>query len=271
MTLWPQGWKPDAIVAVPLGMSLLLYVAGLVRLYLNSGRRLPVRRWEIAAFLTGWVVLVAALLSPIAVMSEALLSIHMTQHELLILVAAPLLAFGRPIVPWLWVLPASLRRGAGRSPRLIAVARGFTAPAVVFLLHGFVLWIWHLPPLYEAAVLDDRLHAIEHFTFTATACLFWWGLVRGRYGRLGYGTAVMYVFATALHSGGLGALMTLSPWPWYPLYVARATAGIDPETDQQLAGLLMWIPAGVLLTLAALGLFAAWLGECERRRAVAQP
>jgi len=268
MPLWPHGWKPDLIVAVPLAIALLGYAVGLLRLFRRSSRGMPIRSAEITAFLVGWLTLVVALLSPIAVMSEALLSVHMTQHELLILVAAPLVAFGRPVVPWLWALPEPIRRRANRSPRLRWFAGRLTAPAVVFSLHAFVLWIWHVPSLYQAAVLDDRLHAFEHITFTATACLFWWGLVRGRYGRLGYGTAVVYVFATALHSGGLGALMALSPSPWYALYIARATGSVDARTDQQLAGLLMWIPAGVLLTIVALALFGAWLGESERRRAI---
>jgi putative membrane protein len=270
MLHWPVGWKPDWIVAVPLAVSLLLYVVGLGRISRRSRRGAVVRHREIVAFLAGWLTLVVALLSPIAVISETLLSVHMTQHELLILVAAPLLALGRPIVPWLWALPPALRVRAKRSRKLVAVLPILTAPAVVFLLHAITLWIWHVPVLYQAAILDDRLHAFEHISFTATACLFWWGLVRGRYGRLGYGTAVFYVFATALHSAGLGALMTLSPAPWYVLYVARAATGVDPETDQQMAGLLMWIPAGVLLTLVALALFAAWLGDCERRRTGAQ-
>jgi cytochrome c oxidase assembly factor CtaG len=95
--------------------------------------------------------------------------------------------------------------------------------------------------------------------------LFWWGLIRGRYGRLGYGAAMMYIFATAVHSQGLGALLTFSARPWYPLYVERARQ-LDVLGDQQLAGLIMWIPAGVVMMLFGLALFAAWLGEAERRR-----
>jgi putative membrane protein len=252
-----DGWKPDPIMAVPLAASFIVYGVGLARV--------NVPRLEVAAFLSGWVVLVAALLSPIAMWSEALFSAHMTQHELLMLVAAPLLALGRPLVPMLWALPARWRRqlkgGAGLSPawsRLIS-------PVVVFVLHALALWMWHLPSLYQAAVVDDRVHAVQHLMFTGTACLFWWGLLRGRYGRLGYGAAVFYVFATAMHSGGLGALITFATAPLYPLYVQRAAAGVDPLVDQQLAGLIMWIPAGAVLTIFGLALMSAWLGEAERR------
>ncbi|HUP49709.1 MAG TPA: cytochrome c oxidase assembly protein, partial [Thermoanaerobaculia bacterium] len=90
--------------------------------------------------------------------------------------------------------------------------------------------------------------------------------VHGRYGRLGYGMAVLFVFGTALYSGALGALITLAPRLWYPIYGSRTAAlDIDPMTDQQLAGLIMWIPAGTILIIVALALFAAWLGAMERR------
>jgi putative membrane protein len=136
---------------------------------------------------------------------------------------------------------------------------------IVFALHAAALWVWHLPVLYEAAVLDDRIHLIQHVCFTATAALFWWGLIRGRYGRSGYGAAFIYIFATALHSGGLGALLTFSDRPWYELYVQR-TPGGDALGDQQLGGVIMWVPAGIVLMLFGLAMFAAWLGESERRR-----
>lgn len=258
------AWKADPFAAIALALTIGLYGTGLWRLARAGGLR-HVARWEIAAFAAGWTVLAAALLSPLATLSERLFSVHMTQHELLMLVAAPLMAIGRPIAPMIRALPARWRRtatalaGAGRVPLL-------TSPPLVFAAHAAALWVWHLPVLYEAAVVDDRVHLVQHLCFTGTAVLFWWGLVRGRYGPLGYGAACLYVFATAVHSGGLGALLTLSSVPWYPLYVSRAGGAIDPLADQQLGGVLMWAPAGIVMMLFALALFAAWLGESERRR-----
>jgi putative membrane protein len=223
------------------------------------------RRAEVLAFAAGWLTLAIALLSPIATLSEALFSVHMTQHELLMLIAAPLLTFGRPVVPMLMALPRSwrIRLGGATGSRAGTL---LLAPATVFVLHAIALWVWHLPVLYEAAVRSDSVHLVQHVSFTATACLFWWGLLRGRYGRVGYGAAVVYVFATAVHSGALGALLTFVDKPIYPLYAAQAHAhGVDPLADQQLAGLLMWIPAGTLLLIFGLAIFAAWLGEVERR------
>jgi putative membrane protein len=252
--------KLDPFAMVVLAASGSLYLAGLTRV--------SVPRGELAAFAGGWLTMAVALLSPIATLSEALFSVHMTQHELLMLVAAPLLTLGRPLVPMLFALPYAWRirlRGAtsGRALSLLL------APPTVFALHLVALWIWHVPALYEAAVRSDSIHLVQHVSFVGTACLFWWGLLRGRYGRLGYGAAVIYVFATGLHSGGLGALLTLLQRPAYPVYVERAHLhGVDPLEDQQLAGLIMWIPAGVLFLIFGLAIFAAWLGEAERRRRI---
>jgi putative membrane protein len=203
-------------------------------------------------------------LSPIATMSEWLFSVHMTQHELLMLVAAPLLAIGRPLVPMLFALPERSRiaLATGASGMALRLA---SAPFPVFLIHALALWVWHIPVLYEAAVLDDRIHLLQHVCFAGTATLFWWGMIRGRYGRTGYGAAFLYIFATAVHSGGLGALLAFSDRAWYSLYVQRAIHG-DAVSDQQLGGLIMWIPSGVVLMLFGLAMFAAWLGDAERRR-----
>src|SRR5688572_24170260 len=103
------AWKPDVLAARTLIIAMVLYVIGLGRLFATGGlARVP--RLEIGAFLTGWIVLAAALLSPLATLSEWLFSAHMTQHELLMLVAAPLLAIGRPLVPMLWACPGGVRR-----------------------------------------------------------------------------------------------------------------------------------------------------------------
>jgi putative membrane protein len=258
------GWKPDVFAATSVLVTAALYACGLWRMSRRGGLA-HVPRAEIASFAAGWCVVAMALLSPIATLSEVLFSVHMTQHELLMLVAAPLLAIGRPLVPMLWAMPERWRRAAA-GPAMAGVARFVTSPLVVFALHAAALWIWHVPALYEAAVLDDRIHMLQHVCFAATAALFWWSLIRGRYGRLGYGTALIYIFATALHSGGLGALLAFSDVPWYSLYVSRSPGLADPLEDQQLGGFLMWVPSGVVMMTFALAMFAAWLGEAERRR-----
>src|SRR6266480_1678553 len=262
-------WVFDPISLACLLASGALYVAGVSRLWARAGRDRGVRSWQLGAFAAGWIALVVALLSPIAAISDILFSVHMTQHEILILVAAPLLVLGRPIVPFLWALSPRWRLRLGtwsRNHYWRAAWKALTGPLVVWLLHGLALWIWHLPALYQAALGSAAIHAIEHTCFLMTACLFWWSLIHGRYGRVGYGVAVVFVFATAVHSEALGALLTFAPRVWYPVYAMRSSAaGLDALEDQQLAGLIMWMPFGVVLLLLGLGLFAAWLGAAERR------
>ena len=256
-------------VAGPLLLCLALYGAGVARLWSRAKASRGISRWSVISFAAGWLIAAVALMPPIATLSEILFSVHMTQHTLLMLVAAPLMAFGRPLLAVLWAFPAARREriaAAVRRPRVLHAWRWLTAPLAAFLLQAIALWIWHLPSLYQAAIADDGVHAVQHLSFVFTAALFWWAMAHGRYGRQGYGLAVVYVFLTAMHSGALGALLTVAPSPWYGHYVeqAAATHG-DALGDQQLAGLLMWVPAGVIFIVLGLALFAAWMGEAERR------
>jgi putative membrane protein len=247
----------------------IAYAAGVARLWRNAGVGQGVTRWQALAFAGGWLALVLALLSPLDELAEQLFTAHMAQHELLMVVGAPLIALASPLVAFLWVLPHSGRRRAMRAMRgrRVSVAwAALTAPATVWLLHGLALWIWHMPSLYDAALQSETIHAVQHLCFFLSASLFWWGIAHGRYGRAGYGVAVVYIFATAMHSGILGALLTFSPHVWYPLYERTSTTfGLTPLEDQQLAGLLMWVPAGVTFVAGGLYFFAAWLKESERR------
>jgi len=262
-----RGW--DVGMAVGLACSSALYATGLVRLWRQAGRGHGVRAGNVAAFAAGIATLWIALLSPLDGLSDVLFSAHMGQHELLMLVAAPLLVMGKPWLTAAWALPDRWRApflAAGQAPVVRGPFRAVTAPAVILVLHAAALWIWHVPGLFQGAMRHEGVHALQHACFFLTAALFWWALVSGRYGRGGYGAGLLFVFITSMHSGILGALITFGRRLWYPLYDARArAAGLDPLRDQQLAGLLMWIPAGVILLVLGLALMAAWLGEAERR------
>ena len=262
-------WSSDPAVIGCLALTALLYAVGVHRLWSRAGIGSGIRRTQAAAFAAGWIALVVALVSPVDTVSDFLFSVHMTQHEILMLVAAPLVVLGRPLVAFHWALPPGARLRVGVWTRRPAVARAWrvlTAALVVWVLHALALWIWHVPRLFDAALANDGIHAVQHLCFLLTATLFWWTLVHGRYGRLGYGAAVLYVFTTGVHSTLLGALLTLAPGAWYPAYRARAPlAGVDALADQQLAGLLMWVPFGVVFAIVGLALFAAWLGESGRR------
>lgn len=265
-------WTWDPAIVSSLVVSGGLYAAGAIRLWRDAGRSRRALFWRSVSFASGWISLVVALLSPVAAISERLLSVHMTQHELLMVVAAPLFVLAQPLGVFVWGLPRGWRGPVGRwalRPPIAGTWRALTGPLTVWILHGAALWVWHLPALYQAAVLNDGIHAWMHVCFFFTAALFWWSLVHGRYGRLGYGIGVVFVFTTGLHATLLGALLTVAPRPWYAVYRSRAAlAGLDPLADQQLAGLLMWVPFGIVFVIVGLALFAAWLGEAERRVAL---
>jgi putative membrane protein len=247
-----------------------LYARGVRALWRRAGVGQGVRRWQAAAFAGGIAALTLALISPLDRLSAALFSAHMVQHLALILVAAPLLVLGAPLLPSLWALPPARRRALGRWWKRARAVRflwhAATVPVVAWLLHAVAVWIWHLPALYQSALRSTLVHQLEHISFLGTALLFWWVLIHpaGRRG-LGYGWGVLYVFAAALQSGALGIALTFAPSPWYPAYAATTGAwGLTPLEDQQLAGLIMWIPAGMLYLLAGLVLLAAWARQAER-------
>jgi putative membrane protein len=269
--MW-SWWTWDPLVILSLAVSGWLYVRGLRRLWARAGVGQGIRRWEAAAFAAGWASVAIALVSPLDALSDILFSAHMAQHEVLMLISAPLMVLGRPLMPFLWAFGPERRERIGhafQAPPVASTWRAITGPLTVWVLHGVALWVWHIPSLYEAALRNDGIHAVQHLCFFVTAGLFWWALVHGRFGRAGYGVAVFYVFTTALHSSVLGALLTFAPRLWYPLYEARTLRWhLSPLEDQQLAGLLMWVPAGVIFLILGLALFAAWMGVLERRVAL---
>ena len=244
-----------------------LYVLGSVRL---ARRGAVHRRVERIAFGAGWVALAIAMLPPLDSLAVSLFSVHMAQHELMMLAGVPLVIAGRPLPVCLAGMPAGTRRVVAtmlQAGPASAAWRMFVTPVVAWALHGAAIWIWHVPALYEMAAANEALHALQHATFAGTAALFWWGMLYGRYGRAGYGVAVFYVFMTTVHTGLLGAVLTLTGSPLYPGYAVTAAArGVDPLEDQQLAGLIMWVPAGFVLTALGIALFVAWIGEAERRQ-----
>src|SRR5690606_25921048 len=119
-----------------------------------------------------------------------------------------------------WMLPKRLRLRVRhlQTPTVSRAWHGLTDPVAVLIVHGLVIWIWHVPVFFEAALHNQPLHALQHLMFFWTAALFWWALVHGRYGRLGYGVSVVFVFITAVHQSVLGALLTFAPAAWYSTY-----------------------------------------------------
>lgn len=257
----PPGGVTAATAACLL-LASALYAAGARALLRRRRQRIVLIR--IAAFAGGWFALALALLSPLAAVSEWLFSAHMTQHTLLMLVAAPLITAGQPVAT---MLAAGGRPWTGRAVRQTRpLWQALTGPVVSFALMLLTLWIWHVPSLHEAALHSQAVHVVQHLSMMAAASAFWWGLVHGRHGRHGYGLAVVFVFLTAVHSSVLGALLTMASRVLYPTYAARGLAHhVDAQADQQLAGLIMWVPSGVIFIVIGVALFAAWLGAAEHR------
>lgn len=189
----------------------------------------------------------------------------MTQHEILMLVAAPLLVLGRPLAAFVWSLPSAQRHTVAKPFGSAWWRRWWAwlvAPLTAWSVHAAVLWSWHAPAWFEAGLRHDLIHDLQHASFLFSALLFWWALMRRRPD----GIAVLYLLATMLHTGFLGALLTFGPVVWYPGYVDTPNPwGLTALADQQFGGLIMWVPAGAVFMLAGLLLLAQWLRTLERR------
>jgi putative membrane protein len=208
------------------------------------------------------------LVTPLHEAGERSFAAHMLEHELLMLVAAPLLVLSRPLGIALWAFPQGVRRTlASFGHGIGGVWRTLTAPVLATLLQAAALWLWHAPRLFDLALADPGWHVMQHLCFLVTALLFWWAVLHGRERRVGI--AVGCLFFTAVVSGALGALMAFSSSPWYAGYVDNGmdAFGLTPAEDQQLAGLLMWIPGGLVHAVAGLVLIARRLGGEPRERA----
>lgn len=267
------SWEPGVVFS--LAVSAILYAVGVYRLWRSAGVGHGTGKREVLAYAAGWLALFVALVSPLHPWGRVLFSAHMTQHEILMLVAAPLLVLGKPAVPLLWGLSLESARAIGavtQASWFRRIWRVLTNPFVAWAIHAIALWVWHIPALFDATLSNEWVHTLQHLSFLLSALLFWWALIHGPQGLMGYGAATLYVFTTSLHSGLLGALITFANTVWYPGYKGlTASWGLTPLEDQQLGGLIMWIPAGLVYIIAGLALFAGWLREAglqaERRAA----
>jgi putative membrane protein len=260
-------WSYDPWLLTPLYLTGIGFYAGTQRVWHAAGFNHGVQVAQVAAFWAGWLVLGLAITSPLHWLGERLFSAHMIEHDLTTVVAAPLMAYARINGALLWSLPRGWRPVAGRlvTTGLIAACwRAISHPVAATALHGTALWLWHAPPLYRLVLENGAVHRLQHISFFLTALLFWWMLFYGkgvgRSRRIRDGISVACLFVTVLHSGLLGALLTLSPRLWFPQQgLLAADFGLTPLEDQQLAGLLMWIPMGTLYTCAGLFFAYRWL------------
>ncbi len=260
----PWSWEPS--IVLPLAILLAVYTAGLFR-----RGNIEALRWRHASFYVGWLTLALALVSPIHELGEQLFSAHMLQHEILILVSAPLISASHPGATMLWAFAPRHRVNLGgwvHAIELSAPVAFLTRPLAAWLLEAFALWIWHIPALYQATLSSDWIHAAQHLSFFFTAVIFWSALYGVGRSAMSYGAATFYVFGTAAHCSALGALLTFSAVLWYPAYQLTTQAwGLTPLQDQQLGGVIMWVPSGIVFIVIGLALFTKWLRESEHRLA----
>lgn len=260
MTTWQLlilDW--DWHLSVLLGCAaLLIGYAGLLRF------RLTRTAWWYGA---GVLVIFVALLSPLDTLGDRyLFSAHMIQHMLLILIMPPLLLLG---------LPAALVRTWLATPPVRRIEQVLRRPVIAWLLGMGTLWLWHLPALYNAALSNENIHIVEHLCFMIAATIFWWPVVapidEARPMPL---ITVGYLFLAMLASGILGIILTFATPGLYPAYLhppdqlgilplLRDSWGLTPAVDQQLGGLFMWVPSGLVYIAAAMVILARWYGAPE--------
>ncbi|WP_374471790.1 cytochrome c oxidase assembly protein [Phenylobacterium sp.] len=258
----PTGWGgPEAWIAAPWLLTAALYGAGFLRLWRRSttGRAELARRGRI--FAAGLATLAVSSLSPLHALSGRSFTAHMIEHELIMLAAAPLFVWSRPLGVMLWAFPARGRQGLAAVPRSRAGAglwRFFSDPLLSTTLQAAAVWVWHLPSLFDRALKHEGWHAAQHLSFFVTALLFWSAMLGPR---RNVWVAAFCLFATSMVTGALGAFMALSESPWYGPYAALGLAafGLTPAEDQQLAGLLMWVPGGLFHAVVAAALLAPHL------------
>ncbi len=260
---WEWNLAPPILFA--LGIVAVAYAWGIRNLVRAGGRT---DRARIAACAGAWLALALAFISPLNALADNLLSAHVLQHMLVVLVAAPLFILGAAPFTMAAALPVSLRRHLvatwNRSRLLSYIWHWLNRAPVAWLIFASVLWLWHLPLFYHLSIASEWLHFAEHGTFLAAALLFWWALVHP-VRQADFGPSIISAFTTALQSGALGAALAFSARPWYSVYGATTVRlNFAPLADQQLAGLFIWIPSSIVYALAAMILFTVWLNSVER-------
>ncbi len=259
--LFQWQWRPEVILV--LAAMGVLYTVGWLRLR-GRGRGRMANGWRLTSYWIGLISLALALLSSIDTFQSLLFGMHMIQHMLLIMVAAPLLMLGDPYPFLVWGLPVGARdavqQAMAREGWLRRILRRLTPPWWCWAAYMFVLVAWHVPAAYDAALLNELVHDLEHLTFFWTAMLFWWHVTGAGphvHPSFGYGARIVYVLLAIPPNEALGVVLTLARQPFYPYYqTVPRIWGLSVMDDQMFAGALMWSMGGMMYLIAALALLA---------------
>ncbi len=250
------SFEPAVLLGVlALGM---LYVKGW-RLARESGDVHAPGFGRLVLFFGGLLSILIALVSPIDVLGEQLMVMHMVQHILLLDIAPILMILG---------LTKVLLRPAVRRLQVVERRMGvFAHPAFAVVAYAGLMWLWHIPAMYDAALRYPNLHALEHLCFGLAGGLYWWHLlspIRSRMRLDGMGP-VIYMVSTKLLVGVLGIVLAFAPTAIYPFYAHHPHYwGLSPREDQNMAGLLMALEQSVVMGIALVWLFVRMLAESER-------
>lgn len=264
------SWSFEPTVVVGLLVLGTLYARGWRRLRSRGRGGRVLKRWRAWCYVGGLLTIAIALLSPIATFTSLFFSMHMIQHLLLIMIAAPLIWLGAPMLPTMWAFDRGTRRQIGRLFRdrnpVHRVLHFLTTPGIALTLFILVLAAWHHPTLYDAAQGRSVIHDLEHALFFGTALLFWWPVIHpiGGRRRLSYGAGILYLFPAKLAGFVLGAALTLTGEAYYQTYIqAPRLWGLSALDDQQLGGLIMWVVGGMLFIAPLLVLVIMMMREDE--------
>jgi len=253
----PTAGTGGSFEHAPVWLAQSLFALAWVTYTIGAMRRQP-RFGPRLAFHSTMLVAGLTLFGPLDTLAERGAAWHMVQHMLLIVVVAPMAVLSRPLPQW----------RAAMGPAVDALWRRLHRlsrhPLRCALLHAAAIWFWHAPGTYIAAVQYPVWHVLEHASFLFSGWLFWWSVLRPS--RTDVLEASLALLFTVMHTGLLGALLTFANAPLY---------GNGPAAlaDQQLAGLVMWIPGGLVYLLAAVWATWRWLQtlETEPSRAGIRP
>jgi cytochrome c oxidase assembly factor CtaG len=263
----PPSPGSGALAAWPFEPLLWASCAAAIAMYLRAARRVAAwPRTRTPLFLSGVAIAFVALGSPLAVYADALFSVHMVQHLLLTLVAAPLVVLGAPAALAWRAWPGWRRRGSALVHA--APVRALTHPVVAWVVFVVVMWASHFSALYDAALENDAVHTLEHGLFFGAALLFWWpvaGLDPGAAGRLSPPARLLYLVAALPQQSFLGVALMSAGSVLYPHYATLARSwGPDPLADQEVAGVLMWVVGDALFIGAVVVAILAWMRSDAR-------
>lgn len=264
LSFWLTRWNlaPSILIGAALVVGLYLYALGPYRRRFYPG--VPIKRGQAVAFLLGVLIMLLALISPVDELGDDyLFSVHMLQHLCLATFGPPLLLVGTPA----WMLERLLDRRV-----IFLLLKGLTWALVAFILYNADFLTWHIPSLYDASLESETIHIFEHLTFIAFGILSWWPILSPspRLPRLALGGQILYIFLMGMPAVLLGAGLTFAS-PLYAPYLSNPIVwGISHTVDQQLGGLIMWVPVNLFYIVIMSMLFLRWMQRQEARQIEAE-